>query len=47
METPTGRRGGQMERGCQGSSIGLLYIVGMRNDELGRGKEMDNFRVWV
>lgn len=36
-----------MERGCQGSHSGLVYVVGSRNDELGKGKEMAKFRVWA
>lgn len=36
-----------MERGCQGSCSGLVCVAGMRNGELRKGKEMDNFRIWV
>lgn len=47
VEAPTGRREGQMERGCQGSYNGLVCVSGMRNGELRKGEEMDNSRVWV
>lgn len=36
-----------MERGCQGSCSGLVCVAAMRNGELRKGKEMDNFRIWV
>lgn len=47
MEVPTGKRGRIDGERLPRELWWVVEVAGVRTDELGKGKEMSNFRVWA